>query len=99
MSRTLLFCHLLPLLALGLPVSTPAAPLARTWQFDLKTTGTYKVQVQHDVQGPVPPGTRVIYTLHTREHTITRNDPYLTLNRTIPLITDIAQPQKISVVI
>ena len=100
MSHTLLFCHLLSLLALGLPVSTPAAPLARTWQFDLKTAGTYKVQVQHDVQGPVPPGTRVIYTLHTRENTITRDDLYLTLNRpTIPLITDIAQPQKISVVI
>lgn len=77
----------------GLPAA--ASQPTRTWEFDLVTPGTYKVQVQHTV--PVPPGTKVSYTISigpnvkTRELEPVGNRPF------IPLIADVPGALKMQV--
>jgi regulator of sirC expression with transglutaminase-like and TPR domain len=95
-----LYRQLVPFIAFCLSLSAQAAQPARTWEFDLKTPGTYKVQVQHDVNGTVPLSTNVTYSIQTSEKTIKRDDLYFIPNQPfIPLIADITSPQKIRVVI
>lgn len=74
---------------------------ARSWEFDLKTPGTYKVQVRHDVErAMLPQGTVATYSIESKEKTIKRDDPYLTLGQpVIPLVLDVTRPQKARVVI
>lgn len=71
---------------------------ARTWKFDLKTAGAYKIPVQHDI-GETVPGTKVTFSItigtetRTRQLDLVANRPYF------PLMADIPSPQKMSVVI
>lgn len=75
---------------------------SRSWQFDLGTPGTYKVQVQHDLkdmEGFIPGVTKVIYSLtvgkdiRQRELSLIANQPH------IPMIVELLKPQRMHVVI
>lgn len=75
-------------------VDTPV----RTWEFNLKTPGTYKVQVEHRVD-VVAPRPKVVYSVaiggqvRSREFDMIANRPF------IPLIADVSSAQEIRVVI
>ena len=93
--------QLAPFIALGLSLSAQADE--RTWQFDLKTSGTYEVHVQHVINGAsVPRGAEATYTFQTRETTLKRDLPFYLKDDDHPvvvLIADITRPQKVKVVI
>ncbi len=97
----MLYHRLVALIALGLSVSAQAA--TRTWQFDLKTPGTYEVHVQHLIKGAVVPrAAEATYSFQTREKTIQRDLPLSPKDDDHPvivLIVDITSPQKAKVVI
>lgn len=90
---------LVPVLMLGLSLSAHAEQSVRTWEFDLKTPGNYKVQVEHDVAGSVPRNTQVSYSIELGGKTIKRELDFMPNRAFIPLITDITRPQKIRVAI
>ena len=97
-----MFAHqLVAFIVLGLSVSAQAA--TRTWQFDLKTPGTYEVHVQHLIKGVVVPRSiEATYSFQTREKTLTRDLPFYPKDDEHPvivLIADITSPQTARVVI
>jgi len=47
--------QMMPFIVLSLSFSAQAAPPSRTWEFDLKTPGTYEVHVQHLIKGATVP--------------------------------------------
>lgn len=98
-----LYRQLVPVLALGLPLFAQAAPPARTWEFDLKTPGTYELQVQYDYEvAAIPRGAEVFYSFRTREKTIKRDLPFYRSGDGHPyveLIVDVPSPQTVSVVV
>jgi regulator of sirC expression with transglutaminase-like and TPR domain len=97
----LLSRQLVAFIALSLSLSASAA--TRTWEFDLKTPGTYEVHVQHKIKETVVPrGAEASYSFQTREKTIQRNLPFYPKGDDHPvvvLIGDITSPQKVRVVI
>jgi regulator of sirC expression with transglutaminase-like and TPR domain len=99
----LLYRQLVPFIALGLSFSAQAAQPSRTWEFNLKTPGTYEVHVQHLIKGAtVPRGSEATYTFQTRETTLKRDLPFYPKDNDHPvvvLIADITGPQKAKVVI
>lgn len=85
-----LFLALLPAVAaLGQP--------ARTWEFDLRTPGTYKLQVEHAVTEA--PGTKVSYKISIGSETKTREFELVANRPFIPLVADVPAPQKVRVVV
>jgi regulator of sirC expression with transglutaminase-like and TPR domain len=99
----LLTRQLIPFIALGLSFSAQTAQPSRTWEFDLKTPGTYEVHVQHEYKGAnIPRGAEATYSIQTSEKTIKRYLPFYPYGDGHPyvmLIADIPSPQKVSVVI
>ena len=95
--------QMMPFIVLSLSFSAQAAPPSRTWEFDLKTPGTYEVHVQHLIKGAtVPRGAEATYTFQTSEKTIQRDLPFYPKDDEHPvivLIADITSPQKTKVVI
>jgi len=95
--------RLVPLIALGLFLPAHAEQASRTWEFNLKTPGTYEVHVQHEIKGAVVPrGAEATYVFQTREKTIKRDLPFYPKDDDHPvvvLIADITSPQKAKVVI
>ena len=93
--------QLVALIVACLSVSAQAA--TRTWQFDLKTPGTYEVHVQHLIKSVVVPrGIEATYSFQTREKTLTRDLPFYPKDNEHPvivLIADITSPQTARVVI
>lgn len=83
--------------------SWSAADLAnRVWEFDLQSSGTYKVQVDHDLKGTegiVPGATLVTYVITIGKDTQARELPLIANQPFIPLITDVSGPQKMRVAI
>jgi len=71
---------------------------ARTWEFDLKPSGTYKVQVEHRIDG-IAPGTKVTYSVSIGTETQTRELDLIANRPFIPLIADILGPRKMRVVV
>lgn len=89
------------LLVFGPWASAEAAQPARTWEFELKTPGTYEVHVHHRYnEAAMPRGSEATYSFQTSEKTVTRDLSVLTRQYpTIVLIADTARPQKARVVI
>jgi regulator of sirC expression with transglutaminase-like and TPR domain len=84
-------------IAFLLCASAQAEQSTRAWEFDLKTPGTYKVQVEHSINET--PGTKVTYSITVGAETQTR-DLDLIVNRPfIPLIVEVPSPRKMRVVI
>ena len=95
--------RLLIWLAVTLCASAYAGEPERSWEFNLLSPGTYKVQVAHDLpsgtQGLLPGVTKVKYSITIGQETQAR-EIYLVANQPfIPLITDVPSPQKMRVVI
>ena len=92
----MLYRQLISFIALGLFLPAHAAPPSRTWEFNLKTPGTYEVHVQHEIKGAiVPRGAEASYSFQTREKTIKRDLPFYPKNDEHPvivLIADITSP-------
>lgn len=83
----------------ALAQSTPAS---RTWNFDLKDSGTYKLQVKHDVKGTtieVPPSTEVSYVITIGRETQSREMQLVADQPFLPLIFDTPSATKVRVVI
>jgi len=76
-------------------VSALAGQPTRTWEFYLSAPGTYKLQVEHPVADA--PGTKVSYTVSLGAKTKTREFELVTNRPFIPLVTDVAAPQKMRV--
>lgn len=70
----------------------------RTWEFDLKAPGTYKVQVEHPVN-EAPPGTKLTYSIAIGTETQTRKLDLIANRPFIPLIVDIPNPNRMRVAI
>lgn len=76
-----------------------ASQPSRAWDFDLPTPGHYNVQVEHDVSGIVPDGTKVTYTFtvgketRSQDYTLVANHPFIRLNM------GVGHPEKMHVVI
>lgn len=79
-----------------LPLST-FAQLARTWEFDLRTPGTYKVQIEHKIAES--PGTKVSYTISIGNDTKTREFDLVANRPFFPLVADVPTPKKMRVAI
>lgn len=82
--------------------SVAAEQTKRVWEFNLKTPGTYKVQVEHRFKGTegfVPGATKVTYGITVGKETQSRELSLIANQPFIPLITDISGPQKMRVVI
>jgi regulator of sirC expression with transglutaminase-like and TPR domain len=94
---------MMPFIVFGLSVSAQAEQSARTWNFDLKTPGTYEVHVQHEYKGAIiPRGAEATYSIQTSERMIKRDLPFYPHGDGHPyvmLISDIPSPQKVRVVI
>lgn len=76
-------------------MSALAEQPTRTWEFYLSAPGTYKLQVEHPVADA--PGTKVSYTVSLGAETKTREFELVANRPFIPLVTDIATPQKMRV--
>lgn len=88
------------LIAFGLCAAAHAdEPSSRTWDFNLKTPGTYKVQVEHPADGSTPSGTKVTYSIQIGKESQSRELELVAGHPYIPLITDIPNPQKMRVVV
>ncbi len=101
---TSLYRRLVPFIVLGLCASAQAEQSARTWKFDLKTSGTYDIHVQHKFDGTDSPREFLAhYTFQTKEKTDKRDVP-ISLgggegHRVAVLAVDVPSPQKASVVV
>jgi regulator of sirC expression with transglutaminase-like and TPR domain len=88
-----LLCVLWPLLALGEPQSP-----ARTWKFDLKTPGNYKLQIEHGVPEPVA-GQKVTYAVSIGTQTRNRTLDLVANRPFVPLVVEVPGPERMQVVI
>lgn len=85
------------LVALGVCAPTYSEQPTRTWEFDLATPGTYKLQIEHAVAEA--PGTKVSYTISIGSETKTREFEPVAHRPFIPLVTDILTAQKMRVAV
>lgn len=85
------------LVALGLSAAHADAQPSRAWDFNLKTQGTYKVQVEHPADGSAPNSTKVTYSFQIGKETQARELGLIAGRPYIPLIVDIPGPQKMHV--
>ncbi len=93
---------LVVVLSLGFCGHVQAEQASRTWKFDLKTAGTYKIQVKHNLSGlKVPPlgSSKVVYSISIGDETQSRELDLVANQPFVPLITDIAAPQTVRIVI
>jgi hypothetical protein len=89
---------LISLTALSLSAVVQAnEPPSRAWDFNLKTPGTYKVQVEHPVDTNVPSDTKVTYSFQIGKETQERELDLIAGRPHIPLIVDIPSPQKMHI--
>lgn len=86
--------------SVGLLAALPAfanQPLG-TWEFDLKTPATYKLQIEHRVPD-VALETKVSYTITIGEVTQTRELALIANRPFSPLLVDVPSPRKMRVVV
>jgi regulator of sirC expression with transglutaminase-like and TPR domain len=76
-----------------------ADPPARTWEFDVKAAGTYKVQVEHLIRNEAPQGTKVTYSITIGTETQARDLDLIANRPFIPLIVEIRHPSKMRVAV
>jgi regulator of sirC expression with transglutaminase-like and TPR domain len=90
---------LIVLLSLPVSLSAQAGQPHRSWDFDLPTAGSYKVQIEHDGRGIVPDGTKVTYTFTVGKETQSHDYPLKAGQSFVGLILGTAQPEKMRVVV
>jgi regulator of sirC expression with transglutaminase-like and TPR domain len=85
----------------SLPVSlfAQAGEPHRSWDFDLPTAGSYKVQIEHDGKGIVPDGTKVTYTFTVGKETQSHDYPLKADQAFVGLALGTAQPEKMRVIV
>lgn len=91
-------CRGLPMLC-ALIVCGGAYANTRTWTFDLRDSGAYKVQVEHRAKGVEPPGTRVTYAIQVGKESQTRDLDLFTDHPFIPLVLSLPSAAKMEVTI
>jgi regulator of sirC expression with transglutaminase-like and TPR domain len=94
-----LYCRFAVLLSLTWCLTAEANQSSRTWDFDLPAPGSYNVQVEHDVSGIVPNGTKVTYTFTVGKETRSQEYPLVADHPFIRLNLGIAHPAKMHVAI
>jgi regulator of sirC expression with transglutaminase-like and TPR domain len=85
-------------IVLGLCASVHAQQPTRAWEFELKTPGTFGLQVEHTVRDVVP-GAKVTYAISIGTETKTRELELIANRPFVPLIADIPSPRKMRVVV
>jgi hypothetical protein len=71
---------------------------SRVWTFELKESGTYKVQISH-ARGSEPAGTKVSYTIDVGGETQSRDLDLFTDHPFIPLVMSIPAPKTMRVTV
>ncbi len=90
---------LIALLALPVSFSAQAGQPQRSWDFDLPTAGSYKVQIEHDGQGIVPDGTKVTYTFTVGKESQSHDYPLKADQAFVGLTLGTGHPEKMRVVV
>ena len=90
------FC-LTVLLAIASSQALRAEQPTRNWDFDIKTPGTYKLQIEHAMTEAS--GTKVSYTISIGSETRTRELELVADRPFIPLVADVPATQKMRVAI
>lgn len=70
----------------------------RTWQFDLKEPGSYKLQIEHRVHAPAE-GQKVTYAVSIGAQTRTRELDLIANRPFVPLIVELPAPERMQVAI
>lgn len=88
------------LIVLGLSTAAHAnESSSRAWDFNLKTPGIYKVQVEHPADGSAPSGTKVTYSIQIGKESQSRELELVAGHPYIPLIMNIPDPEEMRVVV
>lgn len=94
-------CCVVAVAVIGVSVSRASEPIApsRGWDFDLRTSGKYSLQIEHDLAGIDAGSIKATYTItvggetQSRQHELIVNRPF------VPLTMDITSPRHMHVVI
>jgi regulator of sirC expression with transglutaminase-like and TPR domain len=93
------YCQLAALLSLAWSLSSAVEQPSRAWDFNLSAPGTYNIQVEHDVSGIVPNGTKVTYTFTVDKETRSQEYPLVAGHPFIRLNLGVTHPAKMHVAI
>ncbi len=87
------------LLSASTSVASETAGSSRAWDFDLKTPGTYSLQIEHALNGIAAGSTKATYTITVGEETQSHEHDLIVDRPFVPLRLDIRSARRMHVVI